>query len=60
MQKETAIKASQILEAITSADLCLDELDRDAFFDIPREVRQKLIMILENHKKSLEEELHNL
>ena len=60
MEKETAIKASQLLEAITSADLCLDELDRDAFFDIPGEVRQELIMVLENHKKSLEKELHNL
>lgn len=60
MQKEIAVKASQLLEAITSADLCLDELDRDAFFDIPEEVRQELIMILENHKKSLEEELRNL
>ena len=60
MKKEIAVKASQLLEAITSADLCLDELDRDAFFDIPGEVRQELIMVLENHKKSLEEELHNL
>lgn len=60
MQKETAIKASQLLEAITSADICLDELDRDAFFDIPGEVRQSLIIILEDHKKSLEEELRNL
>lgn len=60
MQKEIAVRASQLLEAITSADLCLDELDRDAFFDIPGEVRQELILILENHKKSLEEELHNL
>ena len=60
MKKETAIKASQLLEAMTSTDLCLDELDRDAFFDIPGEVRQQLIMVLENHKKSLEEELHNL
>ena len=60
MQKETAIKASQLLEAITSADICLDELDRDAFYDIPGEVRQALILVLENHKKSLEEELHNL
>ena len=60
MQKEIAVRAAQLLEAITSADICLDELDRDAFFDIPREVRQELIMILENHKKSLEKELHNL
>lgn len=60
MEKETAIKASQLLEAMTSVDLCLDELDRDAFFDIPGEVRQALIVVLENHKKSLEEELYNL
>ena len=60
MQKETAIKASQLLEAITSADLCLDELDRDVFFDIPGEVRQELIMVLENHKRSIEKELRNL
>ena len=60
MQKKTAVKASQLLEAITSADICLDELDRDAFFDIPAEVRQELIRVLENHKKSLEEELRNL
>ena len=60
MKKEIAIKASQLLEAITSADLCLDELDRDAFFDIPGDVRQQLITVLENHKKSLEEELYNL
>ena len=60
MQKETAVKASQLLEAITSADLCLDELDRDVFFDIPGEVRQELIMVLENHKRSIEKELRNL
>ena len=60
MQKEIAMKASQLLEAITSVDLCLDELDRDAFFDIPGEVRQDLIMVLENHKKSLEKELRDL
>ena len=60
MQKEIAVRAAQLLEAITSADLCLDELDRDAFFDIPGEVRQQLIMVLENHKKSLEEDLHKL
>ena len=60
MQKEIAIKASQLLEAITSADLCLDELDRDAFFDIPTEVRQDLILVLENYKRLVEEELFNL
>ena len=60
MKKETAIKASQLLEAITSADICLDELDRAAFFDITGEVRQDLIMVLENHKKSLEKELRDL
>ena len=60
MQKEIAIKASQLLEAITSADICLDELDRDAFFDIPGDVLQELIKVLENHKKSLEKELCDL
>ena len=60
MQKETAIKASQILEAITSADICLDELERDAFYDLPGEIRQQLVMVLENHKRSLEKELSDL
>ena len=60
MEKEIAVKASQLLEAITSVDLCLDELDRDVFFDISGDVHQELIMVLENHKKSLEEELRNL
>ena len=60
MQKETAIKASQLLEAITSADMCLDELERDAFYDLPGQIRQQLVMVLENHKRSLEKELSDL
>ena len=60
MQKETAIKASQLLEAITSADICLDELERDAFYDLPGEIHQQLVMVLENHKRSLEKELSDL
>ena len=35
MEKEIAVKASQLLEAITSADICLDELGRDAFLIFP-------------------------
>ena len=60
MQKETAVKASQLLEAITSADICLDELERDAFYDLPAQIRQQLVMVLENHKRSLEKELSDL
>lgn len=61
MTKETAIKASNLLDKLAIVDAAIDELySRDAILDLPADLRHNLIEMVEEYERELKKKLEDL
>ncbi|MBO5712011.1 MAG: hypothetical protein J6R47_04160 [Acholeplasmatales bacterium] len=61
MTKETAIKASEILDRLADAAGAIEDLhSRDSFYNLPQDIFKQLEEVLLKYEDSIKIELENL
>ena len=61
MTKETAIKASEILDRLADVDVAIEDLhSRDSFYALPQDIFKQLENILLKYEDSIKIELEKL
>ena len=61
MTKDTAIKASEILDKLADVDIAIEDLySRDSFTNLPIDIFKQLADILSKYEDSVKKELEEL
>ena len=61
MTKDTAIKASEILDRLADATVAIEDLhSRDSFYNLPQDIFKQLEEVLLKYEDSIKIELENL